>query len=363
MKKQTIDPDFWHNKKVFITGHSGFKGSWLTFWLLKMGADICGYALKPPTQPALFDVLKLENEIYNVHADVRDGAMLMRVVKEIEPDIILHLAAQPLVRESYLDPVGTYETNVMGTVNVLESARQLSRHCAIVNVTTDKCYENYEKSEGYKEDEPMGGYDPYSSSKGCSELVSSAYRRSFFGKESNIDLATARAGNVIGGGDWAVDRIIPDAFRALESGQPLVLRNPESTRPWQHVMEPLSGYLLLAQNLYQNPHHFDEGWNFGPRMQDAKTVRWVVERLKKQFPQMQLNVTTAVQPHEANLLQLDIHKAEERLGWTPTYDTETAIDKTGEWMQAYLNHDGMRSVTERQINEFVSRQNSAADSK
>lgn len=274
----------YNGKKVLVTGHTGFKGAWLTLWLTELGADVAGYALEPPTNPSLFDTLKLADRINHNIADVRDADKLSSIVEQAKPDIVFHLAAQALVRYSYNDPKTTYETNILGTVNLLEAVRKTPGVKAVVNVTSDKCYENKEQMIGYKEDDPMGGYDPYSSSKGCSELVTAAYRKSFFGengfdKSHDVALATARAGNVIGGGDWADDRIIPDCVRALVKNESIEIRRPKATRPWQHVLEPLSGYLHLAALMYEKPNDYCMGWNFGPLDEDIIEVEEIVKNL------------------------------------------------------------------------------------
>ncbi len=272
------NPTFWQGKRVLLTGHTGFKGSWLSLWLQSMGATLRGVALAPPTEPSLFEAARVFEGMEHRIADIRDFAAVQAQMNEFRPEIVIHMAAQPLVRLSYQQPIETYATNVMGTVHVLEAARHAGSVRAIVNVTTDKCYENREWVWGYRESEPMGGHDPYSSSKGCAELVSSAYRESFM-KEAGLAMATARAGNVIGGGDWAADRLVPDILRALEKSEPVLIRNPHAIRPWQHVLEPLSGYLLLAERLFEQGQADAEGWNFGPRDEDARPVQWIVERL------------------------------------------------------------------------------------
>ena len=274
-----VNPDFWKGKRVFITGHTGFKGSWLSLWLQQMGAEVKGFSLEPPTTPSLFEVAKVADHMQSEIGDIRDLTKLSQSIVSFNPDILLHLAAQPLVRYSYREPVETYSTNVMGTVNVLEASRQANNLKTIVVITTDKCYENREWEWGYRENEPMGGYDPYSNSKGCAELVVSAYRRSFFNSNDTAAVASARAGNVVGGGDWAEDRLIPDILRAFEKQQPVIIRNPLSTRPWQHVLEPLSGYLVLAQHLWQEGQTFAEGWNFGPKDDDCRPVQWILDKM------------------------------------------------------------------------------------
>jgi len=295
-----IDQEFWKGKRVFLTGHTGFKGSWLSLWLFSLGAKVRGYALNPPTSPSLFNEAKIASIIDSQIGDIRDQKSLYKSMTEFNPDILIHMAAQPLVRYSYDVPIETYEVNVIGTVKVLEVARSCSNLKAIVNITTDKCYENDGRSEGYKEDDPMGGYDPYSSSKGCAELVTSAYRRSFL-QDQGVALASVRAGNVIGGGDWACDRLIPDILRSFESGDPVIVRNPEAIRPWQHVLEPLSGYLILAQNLYANQKEYAEGWNFGPNDDDARPVSWILDKMIERWGAgAAWKLDQCSNPHEAN---------------------------------------------------------------
>ena len=344
-----ILPAFWQGKRVLLMGHTGFKGSWLSLWLQSMGAVVRGIALAPPTAPALFDVARVRDGMDHQVADIRDFETLRTLTKEWQPTIVIHMAAQPLVRLSYQQPVETYATNVMGTVHVLEAARQAGSVKAIVNVTTDKCYENREWVWGYREDEPMGGHDPYSNSKGCSELVSSSYRRSFLAGEG-IAMATARAGNVIGGGDWATDRLVPDILRALSAQQLVQIRNPHAIRPWQHVLEPLSGYLVLAQRLYDHGQTDAEGWNFGPRDDDAKPVQWIVEQLCEAWGQNAAwTVQRGDQPHEASYLKLDISKAQKRLDWTPHWSLSTTLSHIVDWHRAWLSGSDMQAISLQQI--------------
>jgi CDP-glucose 4,6-dehydratase len=323
-------------RRVFVTGHTGFKGSWLTRWLLELGAEVTGYALDPPTDPNLFDELGLQGEAAHIVADVRDGQRLRAAMAAARPEFVFHLAAQPLVRLSYEHPVDTYETNIMGTVHVLDAVRSVHSVGVVVNVTSDKCYENRETGQAYVEDDPMGGFDPYSSSKGCSELVTAAYRRSFFGEGSAVAVASARAGNVIGGGDWASDRIVPDCVRALAAGEPILVRNPHAVRPWQHVLEPLSGYLWLAARMSADAHTFDGGWNFGPEPGEDWPVSAVVDELIAAWGAGSWTTPAAgpAQPHEATLLNLDITKARRELGWRPVYDVRHAIGATAGWYAA-----------------------------
>lgn len=348
-----VNPAFWRGKKVFLTGHTGFKGSWLSLWLQSMGAKVKGFALEPPTTPALFQAAKVADGMESELGDIRDLAAITSSMKDFSPDILIHMAAQPLVRLSYREPVETYSTNVMGTVHVLEAARQCPNLKAVVNVTTDKCYENSEWVWGYREHEPMGGHDPYSNSKGCSELVTAAYRNSFFNTPNSASVATARAGNVIGGGDWAEDRLIPDILRAFEQNQPVVIRNPLATRPWQHVLEPLSGYLMLAEKLYSDGEKFAEGWNFGPRDEDVQSVGWILDHMVKHWEKgASWQLDNNPQPHEAQLLKLDISKANALLRWQPRCPLAKALDSIVEWHQCWLGQGDVRQKTLNQIAQY-----------
>ncbi|MCK9394600.1 MAG: CDP-glucose 4,6-dehydratase [Methylobacter sp.] len=352
-----VNPSFWQGKKVFLTGHTGFKGSWLSLWLHQLGAELTGYALQPPTTPSLFEVADVAQGMKSIIGDIRDGAALTKAMREAAPDIVIHMAAQPLVRRSYVDPVETYSTNVMGTVHVLEAVRQTQSVRAVVNVTSDKCYDNREWVWGYRENEPMGGYDPYSNSKGCAELVTAAYRSSFFNPEKynehRVALATGRAGNVIGGGDWAEDRLIPDILSAIGEGRRVVIRNPDAARPWQHVLEPLSGYLLLAQKLYQEGAAYAEGWNFGPADEDAKPVQWIVDSLTKSWGDgASWLLDQGDHPHEAHYLKLDCSKAKARLDWRPRWRLEHALAAIVDWHRAYRDGKDMHELTLRQIRAY-----------
>jgi len=352
--KATVTPDFWKGKKVFLTGHTGFKGSWLSLWLQNMGADVMGYALAPPTTPALFDEAGVGEGMQSHIGDIRDLQAITRSMVEFGPEILIHMAAQPLVRLSYKQPVETYATNVMGTVHVLEAARQCPDLRAIVNVTTDKCYENREWEWGYRENEPMGGHDPYSSSKGCMELVTSAYRNSFFGNDQPVALASARAGNVIGGGDWAEDRLIPDILTAFEKRQSVVIRNPQSTRPWQHVLEPLSGYLVLAENLWARGQEVAQGWNFGPKDEDARPVCWILEHMVDTWGEgASWALNQNPQPHEAHYLKLDVSKARIHLHWSPTWSLETTLAYIVKWHRAWLNGNDVKALCLAEINAYM----------
>ena len=348
---------FWQGKRVFLTGHTGFKGGWLSLWLQQLGAEVTGYALEAPTTPSLFEVAGVAGGMRSIIGDVRDGEALKRAMAEARPEIVIHMAAQPLVRYSYVNPVETYATNVMGVVNLLEAVRATPGVRSVVNVTSDKCYENREWPWGYRENEAMGGYDPYSNSKGCAELVTAGYRSSFFNAEKyaehGIALGSGRAGNVIGGGDWALDRLIPDMLRAIGAGHPVMIRNPHSIRPWQHVLEPLSGYLTLAEKLYTEGPVHAEGWNFGPHDIDAKPVEWIIERMTQEWgagASWQLDGQN--HPHEATYLKLDCSKARGQLGWHPRWDIGQTIAKIVEWHKANDQGANMREFTLAQITTY-----------
>jgi CDP-glucose 4,6-dehydratase len=353
---------FWRGRRVLVTGHTGFKGSWLALWLARMGAQVTGYALDAPTSPSLYELAAVGDKLVrSVHADVRDRVRLAAVMAESRPEVVFHLAAQSLVRLSYQQPVETYETNVMGTVHVLEAARLVDGVRALVMVTSDKCYENNEWVWGYRESDPMGGFDPYSSSKGCAELVIAAYRRSFFPpsgwQQHRIAVASVRAGNVIGGGDWATDRLVPDLMRGFIAGQRVPIRHPAATRPWQHVLEPLSGYLLLAERLWEGAEHA-EGWNFGPDPGDARPVAWIADRLAQLWGNGVGWVQDAdPRPHEAAYLQLDWSKAHRRLGWQPIWSLEESLERIADWYRAFQEDasvDRIRSITLAQIDDYMS---------
>ncbi len=354
-----INKEFWAGKRVFITGHTGFKGSWLCLCLEYLGAEVTGYALQPPTQPSLFEVASVAQDMQCIIGDIRNAELLEAAMQKAAPEIVIHMAAQPLVRYSYINPVETYSTNVMGTVYLLEAVRKTLSVCAVVNVTSDKCYENREWAEqGYHENEAMGGYDPYSNSKGCAELVTSAYRNSFFNPSQydkhGVALASARAGNVIGGGDWAADRLIPDILQAISQEIPVVIRNPDAIRPWQHVLEPLSGYLLLAENLYKHGSRFAEGWNFGPLEEDVKPVSWIVERMTKLWGAgASWQLDRADHPHEAQYLKLNCSKAHAKLNWQPRWKLAVALEEIIAWHQCYLGGHDIRQMTMSQIQKFI----------
>lgn len=356
---------FWKGKRVLITGHTGFKGAWLTMWLRVLGADLVGYSLLPPTVPSHYELAKIEEGITVVEADVRDFETLRKVVQTYHPEIVFHMAAQALVRRSYNDPVETYAINIMGTAHLLEAVRQVKGVRAVINVTSDKCYENREWVWGYRESDSMGGYDPYSSSKGCAELVTSGYLRSFFNPDRyeshGVGLASVRAGNVIGGGDFAQDRLIPDLVRAFEKGEPVHIRSPHATRPWQHVLEPLSGYLLLAEKLYEDGPAYAGAWNFGPLEDDVKEVGWIVEHFVKSWGKdAKWEVNSAEHSHEAGMLKLDCSKARMLLNWRPRLNIEEALAWSVKWYKAYVNQpNSLRRVTEQQIEEYENRSHAA----
>ena len=353
ISKGKVDASFWKGKKVYLTGHTGFKGSWLCLWLQKMGALVKGYSLDVNTKPALFTQANVAAEMESEIGDIRNLEQLTESMVSFGPDILIHMAAQPLVRLSYQEPVDTYTTNVIGTVNVLESARKCMNLKAIVSVTTDKCYENKEWEWGYRENEAMGGHDPYSSSKGCAELVTSAYRRSFFSSDDTASLASARAGNVIGGGDWAEDRLIPDILRAFEKSEPVVIRNPLSTRPWQHVLEPLSGYLVLAQNLFLNGDDFAESWNFGPKDEDCKSVSWILDKMVERWGgKASWSLDKDNNPHEAGFLKLDCSKAAIRLKWNSKWNLQLTLKSIVDWHQLYIDGGDIKKQCLKEINIY-----------
>ncbi len=347
-----VRPSFWRGRRVLVTGHTGFKGSWLALWLDAMGAEVCGLSNGVPTSPSLFELARVGGVVRTVTADVRDADAVRRTVADVRPEVVLHLAAQPLVRLSLREPRTTFEVNVMGTVNVLDAVRLVPGVRAVVNVTSDKCYENRDWEWAYREDEPMGGHDPYSSSKGASELVTSAYRRSFFGDPDGPRVASARAGNVIGGGDWGVDRLLPDVMRAALAGEAVEIRNPGATRPWQHVLNPLSGYLLLAERLFDDPGAAT-GWNFGPSEADARPVGWIVERLEALWPGgLRWVRDDAEHPHEVRYLKVDSSRARARLGWQPRWSLERTLESIVEWYGALRDGADLRHVSLVQLEAF-----------
>lgn len=353
-----MDTTFWQGKRVLLTGHTGFKGSWLSLWLQSAGVELLGYALQPPTSPNLFEVARIAEGMTSVIGDICDYGHLREVVADFQPQIIIHMAAQSVVRSSYTDPLFTYNTNVMGTVNLLEAIRQVGGVRVVVNVTSDKCYENREWVWGYRENEPLGGYDPYSSSKACSELVTSSYRNSFFHPseyaEHGVAIASARAGNVIGGGDWTPDGLVSDIIKSLLNEQPILIRNPYATRPWQHVLDALNGYMTLAEHLYNNGAAFAEAWNFGPYESSIKPVGWLVEQLLSLWGEnASWEQDKAHQPHEANALSLDCSKARLKLGWEPKLSLAAALEQIIVWTKSYQAGDDMQQVTRASIHRFM----------
>ncbi len=351
---------FWHGRRVFLTGHTGFKGSWLSLWLEQLGAEVCGLALDPPTDPSLFIEASVAQGMRSEIADIRDLERVRAILQDHRPEIVFHMAAQPLVRKSYEDPVGSYETNVMGTVNVLESVRGCNSVRAVVVITTDKCYENKEWIWPYRETDRLGGYDPYSNSKACAELVVSAYRNSFFNpadySRHGIAVASVRAGNVIGGGDWAEDRLVPDIMRAFMEKRAVRIRNPYAIRPWQHVLEPLRGYLAVAESLCKKGTAYGEAWNFGPDQSDAQPVEWIVRELAETWGTgARWNLEEGVQPHEAQTLKLDCSKAVARLGWRPQLRLKQALAMTSSWYQARVQGQDMHAFTKSQITDYGER--------
>ncbi|HZP07504.1 MAG TPA: CDP-glucose 4,6-dehydratase [Terracidiphilus sp.] len=350
---------FWKGRRVFLTGHTGFKGSWLSLWLNRLGAEVTGYALDPPTQPNLFEQANIHRELRSIQGDIRDFAKLQQAITECRPEVVLHLAAQSVVRSGYEDPIGNYSSNVMGTVHVLEAVRQLRQPCVVVNVTSDKCYENREWIWGYRENEPMGGRDPYSNSKGCAELVTAAYRESFFPldsiREHGVALASARAGNAIGGGDWTEHQLIPDLMRAFLAGRPCLIRNPAAFRPWQFLLEPLRGYLVLAERLFEDGQKFASGWNFGPVDSDVMPVSWIADEAVRLWGgRASWELDSAAHPHEAHALKLDASKAGVYLDWHPHLPLKQALAWIVEWYQAFREGADLRAITLKQIEQYES---------
>jgi CDP-glucose 4,6-dehydratase len=357
-----MNPQFWAGKKVFLTGHTGFKGSWLSLWLQSLGAEVTGFALPCPNAPSLFELANVSEGMRSVTGDVRDLTDLTKALAASNSSIVFHMAAQSLVRESYAAPVNTYATNVMGTVNLLEAVRVCPSVKAVINVTTDKCYENKERYQGYAEDEPLGGFDPYSNSKACSELVTSAYRNSFFNTahyaQHHVALASARAGNVIGGGDWAKSRLIPDILQALADRKSVAIRYPHSIRPWQHVLEPLNGYLALAERLFESGPQFSEAWNFGPNDEDAQPVSWIADKLCRMWGEgAQWHVENGEHPHEAGLLKLNTAKARSRLNWRPILNLDETLHLIIEWYQRYQQKESVQQICIDQISQYQARLN------
>jgi CDP-glucose 4,6-dehydratase len=358
----TVDPDFWRDRRVLLTGHTGFKGAWLALWLQALGARVTGFSLGVPTQPSLYELAHVDDGMQSIEGDVRDFPALTAALAAARPEVVIHMAAQSLVRRSFSEPRLTYEVNVMGTVNLLEAVRGEESVRVVINVTSDKCYENREWEWAYREHEPMGGHDPYSSSKGCSELVTQAFRRSFFYGDSATRLASARAGNVIGGGDWGADRLIPDLMRAALAGRPAHVRNPDSVRPWQHVLNPLCGYLTLAQGLWSS-EQLAGGWNFGPAEEDARPVRWIVQRMAALWPALPwIEDTGSSTPslHEARYLKLDSSRARTHLGWQPRWSLATGLDATVAWYRALHAGEDMSTFTRGQIETYAATTAAAA---
>jgi CDP-glucose 4,6-dehydratase len=360
--KTMIEKSFWKDKKVFITGHTGFKGSWLCLWLHSLGADIIGYALAPPTEPNLYELCKIDRIVHSIIGDVRDLGLLTSTLSAANPEIVIHMAAQSLVRESYRKPAETYSVNVMGTITLFEALRKCKSVRAIINVTTDKCYENREWCWGYRESEPLGGFDPYSNSKACSELVTSAYRSSFFVPEDynthGVGIASARSGNVMGGGDWAADRLIPDCVRSILKGDEIIIRNPQAVRPWQHLLDPLNGYLMLAEKLHKRGPYYGEAWNFGPDDRDTKNVEWIVNKICTKWGRnASYTIDKGQHPHEAQYLRLDCSKAKSKLGWYPKWNLEQALERVIEWVRAYQNGENVGEICRRQLEAYEGTEN------
>ncbi len=360
MEKLAIDPGFWKKRKVLLTGHTGFKGSWMSLWLQALGADLAGLSLAPPTKPSLFKLARVAENMRSIKGDIRDLRLVRRAFSQVRPEIVIHMAAQSLVRPSYADPLGTYTSNVIGTANVLEAVRRTGTVRVVLVVTSDKCYKNREWIWGYREDEPLGGFDPYSSSKACAEIVTDAYRSSYFadaGKRNpSRGIATARAGNVIGGGDWAKDRLVPDIFRSFIAKQPAPIRNPKAVRPWQHVLDPLHGYLLLTRRLWEDGTRYSGPWNFGPADSDSKPVEWIAARLARLWGEgAQWKCDRSPKPHEAGMLRLNCDKARHLLGWLPRLDLNSALDWTAAWYRQSAAKTDLREFTAAQIAEYSMR--------
>ncbi|AFY36961.1 CDP-glucose 4,6-dehydratase [[Leptolyngbya] sp. PCC 7376] len=348
-----MQSSFWESKKVLVTGHTGFKGSWLSLLLSHWGADVIGYALKPPSEPSLFYSVQLDELVNSIEGDVRNYDYLKKIIQEHKPDVIFHMAAQSLVLPSYQDPITTYSTNVMGTVNLLEAVRKVGTVKVVVNVTSDKCYKNKEWFWGYRENEEMGGYDPYSNSKGCAELITSAFRDSFFYQSDSVALASVRAGNVIGGGDWATNRLVPDIVRALVQNEVVTIRSPNAIRPWQHVLEPISGYITLAEKMWSDSQKFSQGWNFGPNDNDVKPVKWITQYLTNAWPTKGAwKLDEEAQLHEANYLKLDCSKARKILQWKPVMNLEQSLEWIISWYSLYYQREDVREITLEQIQQY-----------
>lgn len=353
-----MNNSFWQGKRVFLTGHTGFQGGWLSLWLQRVGALVTGFSLPPPTQPSLFEAARIGEQMQSITGDIRDLPALLRAMRDASPEIVIHMAAQSLVRPSYREPIETYSANIMGTAHVLEAVRQTGGVRAVINITSDKCYENREWIWGYRENEAMGGHDPYSSSKGCAELITAAYRNSFFApaeyEKHGVAVASARTGNVIGGGDWAADRLVPDILRAIEAGKAVNIRSPHAIRPWQHVLDPISGYMMLAEKLYTEGANWGGGWNFGPNPDDSRPVQWIVEKLTDVWGHgASWTLDKAPQPHEAHVLTLDCSKARSTLGWHACWSLDKTLHAIVEWQQAFLSGSDMKTVSLNQIAKYT----------
>jgi len=354
-----MNSNFWKNKKVLLTGHTGFKGSWLSIWLKKLGVELVGFSKDIPTKPSLFEIAKVSEGMTSITGNIEDFTAIQKVLKENKPEIVIHMAAQSLVRKSYEEPINTFATNVMGTVNLLQAVKTTGSTLVLINITSDKCYENKGTEKAFSENSPMGGYDPYSSSKGCAELVTSAFRDSFFNlkefDQHGCSLSSVRSGNVIGGGDWAKDRLISDIMNNISKRIPTQIRNTRSIRPWQFVLEPLFGYLILAQRMWEEGKEFSEPWNFGPDETDCKSVKWILEKISKELDDgFSWKEDTRDNPHEAEMLKLDCNKAKKRLGWKTKLDVNETIEWTVNWYKEYFKNSDMKQYTENQIDKFIS---------
>ena len=354
-----MNSNFWKNKKVLLTGHTGFKGSWLSIWLKKLGVELVGFSKDIPTKPSLFEIAKVSEGMTSITGNIEDFTAIQKVLKENKPEIVIHMAAQSLVRKSYEEPINTFATNVMGTVNLLQAVKTTGSTLVLINITSDKCYENKGTEKAFSENSPMGGYDPYSSSKGCAELVTSSFRDSFFNlkefERHGCSLSSVRSGNVIGGGDWAKDRLIPDIMNSISKRIPTQIRNTRSIRPWQFVLEPLFGYLILAQRMWEEGKEFSEPWNFGPDETDCKSVKWILEKISKEWDDgFSWKEDTRDNPHEAEMLKLDCNKAKKRLGWKTKLDVNETIEWTVNWYKEYFKNSDMKEYTENQIDKFMS---------
>ena len=354
-----MNSNFWKNKKVLLTGHTGFKGSWLSIWLKKLGVELVGFSKDIPTKPSLFEIAKVSEGMTSITGNIEDFTAIQKVLKENKPEIVIHMAAQSLVRKSYEEPINTFATNVMGTVNLLQAVKTTGSTLVLINITSDKCYENKGTEKAFSENSPMGGYDPYSSSKGCAELVTSSFRNSFFNlkefERHGCSLSSVRSGNVIGGGDWAKDRLIPDIMNSISKRIPTQIRNTRSIRPWQFVLEPLFGYLILAQRMWEEGKEFSEPWNFGPDETDCKSVKWILEKISKELDdRFSWKEDTRDNPHEAEMLKLDCNKAKKRLGWKTKLDVNETIEWTVNWYKEYFKNSDMKEYTENQIDKFMS---------